>query len=188
MSPLKESYPAYVDGPLCPLLNNGELMLRFYESSGTKPNMKKFIKRHTWPGKPPLSYSVGPETMKKMLLHANGSAPARAVLYETTAKLENSPVLYQVIWNWLSLTDPNLIRAVDNFSHTVNELVFISPDELRGLMESQVSSEEWSEDRKVHLVYLVLAFAMLQPNESIALLRTLTERFPEMAGPVGLAV
>ena len=183
---MKESYPACVDGPLCPLLNDGELMLRFYESSGTKPNMKKFIKRHSWPGKPPLSYSVGPETMKNMLLHANGSAPARAILYETTAKLENSPVLYQVIWNWLSVNDPNLIQAVDNFSHTVNDLVFITPDELRGLMESQVSADEWSEDRKIHLVYLVLAFAMLQPNESIALLRTLAERFPEMSGAVGL--
>ena len=183
---MKETYPAYVEGPLCPLLNDGELILRFYEGSGTKANMKKFIKRHSWPGKPPLSYSIGPETMKKMLLHANGSAQARAVLFEATVKMENSPVLYQVIWNWLTVNDPHLIQAVDNFSHMVNDLVFISPEELRGLMESQVSSDEWSEDRKIHLVYLVLAFAMLQSNESITLLHTLTEPFPEMAGPVGL--
>ena len=33
------------------------------------------------------------------------------------AKLENSPVLYQVIWNWLTVNDPELVQAVDDHSH-----------------------------------------------------------------------
>lgn len=180
------TYPLDLDGPLCPLLDDGELLLRFYEESGAKLDIKKYVKRHRWEGKPPLSYSVGRETLKKMILSLQHSARARRELHSTTHKNDNALVLYQVIWNWLSVQDPKLIEAIDKHSHSVGDRIYVTPAELDALIETRQKEEDWEEKGKLHLAFLVLAFTMLQPDDRSDLVRTFTRAVPELAAPMGV--
>ena len=180
------SYPLSPDGPLCPLLDDGSLLLSFYEGSGAKPDVKKFIKRHRWPGKPPLSFTVGPEALKAILRNLNGSRESRDILAAATAKMENPPVLHQVIWNWLSVNDAELVNAADEHGEVQGERVFLSPGGLGRLIAAQAAGADGSDRRTRHLVYLALAFAMLQPDDALQLLQTIGQRFPEYRGPIGL--
>ena len=179
-------YPLNPDGPLCPLLRDGDLLRDLYEQSGTRQEMKKFIKRNNWPGKPPLSYSVGPETMKKMLLSVLDTPEGRKRLADKTEDAETPAVLHQVIWNWLCVNNPALIKAADEFSHSQDDKVFMSADELTGLLAARKDAEDVHEDEPRHLAFLTLAFAMLQPDDAQSLVKILVEQNGEFKGPMGV--
>jgi hypothetical protein len=187
MTTSTKTYPLDPEGPLCPLLDDGTLLLEIYEGGGSKQEIKKFIKRNRWPGKPPISYAVGPETMKKMLLSLHSSSEGRKRLASATSNHEEPPVLYQVIWNWLGTQNPKLVQAVDDFSHTRGDKVFVSAEQYSGLLDARFKEEECGDEEKKQLVFLGLAFAMLQPEESPALLNVIGERLSDYKEAVGLA-
>lgn len=180
-----KTYPLNPEGPLCPLLRDGDLLLDLYEQSGTRQEMKKFIKRNNWPGKPPLSYSLGPETMKKMLLSVLDTPQGRKRLADKTENADNPAVLYQVIWNWLCINNPPLIKAVDDFSHTENDKVFMGAKDLTGVLAARKDAEDIHEDETRHFAFLTLAFAMLQPEDAKALVDAFLKRHKEFKKPVG---
>ena len=173
------TYPLNPDGELCPLLNDGDLLLSFYDGAGARPDIKKFIKRNRWPGKPPLSYSVGTETMKKMLLSLHNSREGRDRLAAASQRDDDSPVLHQVIWMWLGAQDPTLIQAVDKHGHSKGDRLFMSPDDMETLVDERLKEEMCDENGRIHLVYLALAFAMLQPEDGSTFMEIVSDRMPE---------
>jgi len=180
------TYPINPDGALCPLLNDGTFLYDLYAGADARIEIKKFVKRNRWPGKPPISYSVGPETMKKMLVSLHSTRAGRDRVEAVTSKAENPLTLYQVIWNWLTVHATELIKAADEHSHTKGRKVFMSPKEFVELLDARSKEIAEDEDEKKHLVYLALAFAMLQPEDSKELLQTATSKFPEFQDAVGL--
>jgi hypothetical protein len=180
------TYPLDPDGGLCPLLNDGSFLYDLYAGADARHEIKKFVKRNRWPGKPPISYSVGPETMKKMLLSLHSTREGRDRVEAVTRKAENPLTLHQVIWNWLTVHATELVKAADDHSHSKGQKVFMSPKEFSALVNARSKEIEENEDEKKHLVYLALAFAMLQPDDCKELLETATKKFPEFQEAVGL--
>jgi len=181
-----KTYPLNPDGELCPLLNDGAFLYDLYAGADARHDIKKFVKRSRWPGKPPVSYSVGPETMKKMLISLHNTPSGRDRVEAVTGKHENPLTLHQVIWNWLTVNATELIKAADEKCHTKGQKVFMSPKEFVELLDSRSKEIAENEDEKKHLVYLALAFGMLQPDDCESLLKTATDKFPEFQQAVGL--
>ncbi len=182
----KETYPLNPDGELCPLLNDGAFLYNLYDGADARHAIKRFIKRNRWPGKPPDSYSVGPETMKKALVSLHNTREGRERVESATGRMENPLTLHQVIWNCLTMRATDLIKMVDDHSHTKGDKVFMSPGEYSNLLEARADEVEANEDEKKNLVCLALAFAMLQPDDCMELLHTAANKFPEYRDAVGL--
>jgi len=60
-------YPFTLDGPLCPLLNDAEILSNFYAEKSLRHSIKQFCKRTMWPAKPAASYAVDHTKLKELL-------------------------------------------------------------------------------------------------------------------------
>jgi hypothetical protein len=179
------TYPLALDGPLCPLLNDGDLLYQFY-SGAFRREIKKFIRKHNWPGKPVLSYSVGSDTMKQALLSLLNAPEGRDRVTARMSQEGHELALYQAIWGWLGFQDADLLTAVEDHSHTVDEKVFMSPRELAGLLDARLKEGELSAEARKRLAILALGFAMLQPKDRKKLVKITADRLPEFKEAIGL--
>ena len=160
-------YPFNLDGPLCPLLDHGPLLLAFYDGAGLRPAIKQFCKRANWPGKPATSYAVNTEKLQELLASLFNSPTARAQLW-AQGEAGRCPYLHDAIWQWARAETPALCDRIAACCEDVKDRLFLRCEPFQQLL-AQVQQEQPSPQSVTRLAYLVLAFAMLQPQDRYAL-------------------
>lgn len=165
-------YPFSLDGPLCPLLNQPELLAEFYSAPGLRHEIKSFCKRATWPGKPSVAIAIDPVKLQELLLHLFNSPAARAVL-----RASRATYLDNAIWHWLTQVDPALAGRLAKVCDEVKDRLFLQPAALEKLLQT--------EKPELPLAYAVLAFAMLQPDDRLRFGEIFLAAFPAYAEKFG---
>ncbi|MEI6084066.1 MAG: hypothetical protein WCS70_07165 [Verrucomicrobiota bacterium] len=165
-------YPFNLDGPLCPLLNNPELLMEFYSEEGLRHGIKNFCKKASWPGKPATSFAIDPAKLRELLLNLFNTPAARKALQASRATyLDNA------IWQWLTATNPQLAERVSRACDDVKGMLFLKPEALEKLLQKEAAD--------LALAYVVLAFAMLQPDDRHRLREVFLAKFPDYAEKFG---
>jgi hypothetical protein len=172
-------YPFTLDGPLCPLLNDAEVLSGFYAEESLHHSIKQFCKRTTWPGKPAVSYAVDPEKLKELLVSLFNSPVARATLRLKSEK-GNCDYLDNAIWQWLSIANPKLHERLSGCCDEIKDKLFIKCEAWVTLL-AKIRSEKPNVDTATQLAYAVLAFAMLQKDDRYALGEAFLSAFPDYA-------
>jgi hypothetical protein len=176
-------YPFNLDGPLCPLLNNAELLAEFYAEEGLRHGIKKFCKKTAWPGKPVVAFAISPEKLQELLLSLFNTPAARAIL-SRQSQADRAVYLDNAIWQWLTVTNPKLAERFLACCHEIKEKSFVKPELLQKLL---VDIRQEKPDAKIitSLAYVVLAFAMLQPDDRYRLGEIFLSAFPDYAEKFG---
>jgi hypothetical protein len=172
-------YPFNLDGPLCLLLNDVEVLASFYAEESLHHTIKQFCKRTTWPGKPAASFAVGPEKLKELLISLFNSPVARAALRLKCEK-GRCDYLDNAIWQWLTTANPTLRERLSACCDDIKGKLFLKHDGWVALL-SKIQSEKPSGDTVNHLAYMALAFAMLQADDRYTLGEAFLSVFPEYA-------
>ena len=172
-------YPFTLDGPLCPLLNDAEVLSSFYSEESLHHSIKQFCKRAVWPNKPAVSYTVGPDQLKELLISLFNSPVARATLRQKSEK-GRCDYLDNAIWQWLATANPTLRERLSGCCDDIKGRLFIRCEAWVALL-IKIQSEKPSEDTVTQLAYAALAFAMLQQDDRYALGKAFLSAFPECA-------
>jgi hypothetical protein len=178
------AYPFHLDGPLCPLLNHAEMLAEFYAEDSLRHGIKNFCKKTAWPGKPVFSFAINPEKLQELLLSLFNTPAARAILRKQS-DADRATYLDNAIWQWFTTTNPKLGERVAACCRDIKGKSFIQPEALQKLL---VDFSRESHDAKTvtQLAYVVLAFAMLQPDDRYRLGETFLASFPEYAEKFGI--
>src|SRR2546427_12854352 len=157
------AYPFHLDGPLCPLLNHAEVLAEFYAEDSLRHGIKNFCKKTAWPGKPVVSFAINPEKLQELLLSLFNTPAARASLHRLS-EADRATYLDNAIWQWFTTTNPKLGERVAGCCHVIKDKSFIKPDAFQKLL-SDIRTEKTDTNAINQLAYVVLAFAMLQPDD-----------------------
>jgi hypothetical protein len=177
--PATPYYPFTLDGPLCPLLNDAEVLSSFYAEESLHHAIKQFCKRTTWPGKPTVSYAVDREKLKELLVSLFNSPVARATLRLKSEK-GRCDYLDNAIWQWLATANPTLRERLSGCCEDIKDKSFLKPEAWVTLL-AKIQSEKPGVETVNQLAYAALAFAMLQENDRYALGEAFLSAFPEYA-------
>ena len=177
------AYPFNLDGPLCPLLNHAELLGEFYAEDTLRHGIKSFCKKTAWPGKPAVPFVISPENLKGLLLSLFNSRVARESL-QRLAEADKATYLDNAIWEWFITTNPKLAERVLGCCHEIKGKSFIKPEALEKFL-SDFQKESPDANAVTQLAYVVLAFAMLQPEDRYRLGETFLLAFPAFAEGFG---
>jgi hypothetical protein len=172
-------YPFTLDGPLCPLLNDAEVLSGFYAEESLHHTIKQFCKRTTWPGKPAASYSVDSEKLKELLISLFNSPVGRATLRQKSEK-GRCDYLDNAIWQWLTTANPTLRARLSGCCDDIKGKLFIKHEAWVALL-MKIQSEKPTVETVTQLAYAALAFAMLQQDDRYALGEAFVSAFPEYA-------
>ena len=174
-------YPLCESGPLCPLLDDPELLFDFYVTSGLRQGVKRFLKTHRWEGRPKSPYAMNDEILTQMLHSMCNSPDARRLLRAS----RDSLALHYAIWAWLDHTNKDLFKAAQEHAH-LDEAgkYFMTPAELGTFLDARRIDDDAAIDRQ--LTYLAVAFAMLQDESRAELLAEVIYRFPGTARDLGV--
>ena len=165
-------YPFNLTGPLCPLLNRRELLAEFYSEESLRHGIKNFCKKAHWPGKPAMTFAIDPAKLQELLAHLFNTPEARTVLQNSRATyLDNA------IWQWLTTANPGLAERLSKVCDEVKDRLFLKPEALEKLLQTEPASDA--------LAYVVLAFAMLQPDDRQRLGEIFLTKFPAYAEKFG---
>jgi len=170
-------YPFTLDGPLCPLLNDSDVLSSFYAEESLHHSIKQFCKRTTWPTKPVVSYAVGPEKLKELLISLFNSPVARAALRRQSEK-DRYSYLDNAIWLWLTTANPTLSQRLSGCCDDVKGKLFIKREAWVTLL-TNIQGEKPGVDAATQLACVALAFAMLQEDDRYALGEAFLSAFPE---------
>jgi len=170
-------YPFNLDGPLCPLLNNAEVLAEFYAGDALRHGIKKFCKKTAWPGKPAVPIAVSPEKLQELMLNLFNSPAARAIL-QRESEADRAVYLDNAIWQWFGTIHPKLGERVGSCCQEIDERVFIKPEPLQKLLVA-LQQEKPDANVTTAFAYVVLAFAMLQPDDRFRLGEMFLSAFPE---------
>jgi len=179
------AYPFNLDGPLCSLLNHAELLGEFYAEEGLRHGIKSFCKKAAWPGKPVVPFVISPENLKGLLLSLFNTPAARASL-QRLSESDRATYLDNAIWVWFITVNPKLAERVLGCCHEIKGKSFIKPEALQKLL-SDLQKESPDANVVTQLAYVVLAFAMLQPDDRYRLGEIFLSAFPEFAEGFGAA-
>ena len=174
------AYPFHLDGPLCPLLNRAELLAEFYAEDSLRHGIKNFCKKTAWPGKPVISFAINPEKLQELLLSLFNTPAARASL-QRLSEADRATYLDNAIWQWFGAVNPKLAERVAGCCQQIKDKSFIKPDALQKLL-GDFSREKPDAKAVTQFAYVVLAFAMLQPEDRYRLGEAFLSAFPEYAG------
>ena len=177
------AYPFNLDGPLCPLLNHAELLADFYAEDGLRHGIKSFCKKTAWPGKPAISFAVSPEKLQELMLSLFNTPAARAILHRLSEG-DRATYLDNAIWEWFATTNPKLGQRVAGCCHDIKGKTFIKPEALQKFL-TDLQKESPDANSVTQLAYVVLAFAMLQPDDRYRLGEIFLSAFPEYAEGFG---
>jgi hypothetical protein len=172
-------YPFTLDGPLCPLLSDAEVLSGFYAEEGLRHTIKQFCKRTAWPGKPAVSYVVDPGKLKELMVSLFNSPVARTMLQQKSEK-GRCEYLDNAIWQWLAVANPTLRERVSGCCGDVKGRLFLKHEAWVTLLV-KIQGEKPGADTVTHLAYATLAFAMLQEKDRYALSEAFLSAFPECA-------
>jgi hypothetical protein len=178
-------YPFNLDGSLCPLLNQAELLGEFYAEDGLRHGIKSFCKKTAWPGKPAVSFAISPENLKGLLLSLFNTPAARASLHRLSAS-DRATYLDNAIWEWFITANPQLAKRVLGCCHEVKGKSFIKPEAFQKFL-SDFQKESPDANVVTQLAYVVLAFAMLQPDDRYRLGEIFLSAFPAFAEGFGVS-
>jgi hypothetical protein len=173
------SYPFNLDGPLCPLLNHAELLGEFYAEDGLRHGIKSFCKKTAWPGKPVVSFTIGPEKLQELLLSLFNTPAARTIL-RRLSESDRATYLDNAIWVWFTMANPKLAERVLGCCHDIKGKSFVKPEALQKFL-SDFQTESPDTNAVTQLAYVVLAFAMLQPDDRYRLGELFLSAFPAFA-------
>jgi hypothetical protein len=168
-------YPFKLDGGLCPLLNDGELLLGFYEEESLRHGIKQFCKRAAWPGKPAATFAVDAEKLKELVVSLFNSPVARKMLATSRC-----PYLYDAMWEWLTLANSELCDRIKGCCEEIKGKLFLKVESWATLLAA-LRNENPPANTVLHLAYVMLAFAMLQEDDRFVLGEALISTFPEYA-------
>jgi len=172
-------YPFNLDGPLCPLLNNAELLAAFYADDTLRHGIKSFCKKTVWPGKPVVSFAINPEKLQELMLSLFNTPAARATL-SRQSEAGHGVYLNDAIWQWFITTNPTLDEWVSGYCHDIKGKSFIKPESLEKLL-TDFQKKSPTADTVTQFACVVLAFAMVQPDDRHRLGETFLSAFPEYA-------
>ena len=170
-------YPFNLDGPLCPLLKDAQLISSFYAEESLRHGIKQFCKRSIWPGKPAVSYAVDPEKLKELLISLFNSPVARRMLQQQSST-RRCPYLDNAIWQWLTVVNPKLNERLADCCDEIKDKLFLRPAAWVTFL-AKIQSEKPSAEIVLQLAYITLAFAMLQPDDRYAFGEAFLTAFPE---------
>jgi len=173
------AYPFNLNGPLCPLLNNAEILTAFYAEEGLRHGIKNFCKKHVWPGKPPVAFAIDPTKLQELMLHLFNSPDARSILHKLSVA-DRATYLDNAIWQWFAAMNPKLGQRVVDCCHDIKGKSFIKPEALQKLL-AEFQAEAPEAHAINQLACLVLAFAMLQPDDRYRLGEAFLAAFPDYA-------
>jgi hypothetical protein len=173
------AYPFNLDGPLCPLLNHAELLAEFYAEDSLRHGMKNFCKKTAWPGKPAVSFVINPEKLQELFLSLFNTPAARVILHRLS-EADRVTYLDNAIWHWVGTVNPKLKERVAGCCHDIKEEFFIKPESLQKLL-ADFQKESPDANAVTQLAYVVLAFAILQPDDRYRLGETFLSAFPDSA-------
>jgi len=177
------TYPFNLDGSLCPLLNHAELLGEFYAQDGLRHGIKNFCKKTAWPGKPVVSFAISPEKLQELLLSLFNTPAARASLHRLSAS-NRATYLDNAIWEWFIRANPKLAERILGCCHEIKGKSFLKPEPLQKFL-SDFQKESPDANVVTQLAYVVLAFAMLQPDDRYRLGEIFISAFPEFAEGFG---
>jgi hypothetical protein len=170
-------YPFNLDGTPCPLLNDGAMLAEFYSEEKLRHGIKNFCKRAVWPGKPAIAFAVSPEKLQELLLSLFNTPAARALL-KKHSEADRAVYLDNAIWSWLNITHPKLAERVSGACDHVKDKIFLKPEALEKLLTA-IKTERPDADVITALAFVVLAFAMLQPDDRYRLGEAFLSAFPD---------
>jgi hypothetical protein len=176
-------YPFNLDGPLCPLLNHAEVLAEFYAEDSLRHGIKNFCKKTGWPGKPVVSFAINPEKLQELMISLFNSPAARASL-RRLSEADRATYLDNAIWQWLTVVNPALAQRVAGICNEVKGKLFMKPESLQKLL-ADFQKESPDAQAVPQLAYVVLAFAMLQPDDRYRLGEAFLSVFPEYAEKFG---
>lgn len=176
-------YPFNLDGPLCPLLNHSELLAAFYAEESLRHGIKLFCKKTNWPGKPVVSFAINPEKLQELMASLFNSPAARAIL-KKQSDADRAVYLDNAIWQWLTVVNPKLAERVSGCCDEIKDRLFVKPEPLEKLLAA-IQSEKPDADVITAVAYVVLAFAMLQPDDRYRLGEIFLSVFPDYAETFG---
>ena len=177
------AYPFHLDGPLCPLLNHAEVLAEFYAEDSLRHGIKNFCKKTAWPGKPVVSFAINPEKLQELLLSLFNTPAARASL-QRLSEADRATYLDNAIWQWFTTTNPKLGERVAGCCRDIKGKSFLQPEAWQKLV-ADLSKESPDAKAVTQLAYVVLAFAMLQPDDRYRLGETFLASFPEYGEKFG---
>ena len=175
-------YPFALEGPLCPLLNQAEVLTDFYANEALRHSAKQFCKKTAWPGKPTISFAVDPAKLQELLLSLFNSPVARATLQQQS-KTGRCPYLDNAIWQWLTTANPGLSERLADCCDDIKDRLFLRQNSWVELL-AKIQSEKPDSALLTQLAYLTLAFAMLQPDDRYALGEAFLAAFPQFQAPL----
>jgi hypothetical protein len=173
------AYPFNLDGPLCPLLADGKLLAEFYAEDSLRHAIKGFCKKATWPGKPSVSFAINPEKLQELMLSLFNTPAARAAL-RRLSEADRATYLDNAIWQWFATMNPPLAERVLGACHDIKGKSFLQPAALPKLL-ADFQKEAPGAQTITQLAVVVLAFAMLQPDDRYRLGEAFLAVFPEYA-------
>ena len=153
--------------------------MAFYDGADARQAIKQFCKRSAWPGKPVVSYAIDAEKMKELLVSLFNSPAARQQLHiqDGTGRC---PFLHNVIWQAMGAANPGLIQRVANCAEETDGRLFLKVHSFTSLL-AEIRKEQPSPEYSTQLAFIVLAYAILQPDDRYTLGEAFLSAFPEYA-------
>ena len=176
-------YPVCQDGPLCPYLNDPELLMRLLGKGERRKTFKKFSKQRNWKDKPKAPSTMTDDCLKALLYSACNSKDARDEMCQFE---DGSSSLGHIVYEAMMVKDLALHEACRKklTLPTVNQfkqIQIITPEMFGHLMEAHAADEMHREG--LHL--LALSLAMLKKNQAAKYMEELLCFFPDSAEPMG---
>ena len=168
------------------MLHHAEVLAEFYAEDSLRHGIKNFCKKTAWPGKPMVSFVINPEKLQELLLSLFNTPAARATLSKQS-EAGRGTYLDNAIWQWFTATNPTLGERVAGCCHLIKDKSFIQPESWQKFL-TDFQKESPDANAVTQLAYVVLAFAMLQPDDRYRLGEIFLSAFPEYAEKFGRAV
>jgi hypothetical protein len=155
------------------------LLAEFYAEDDLRHGIKSFCKKTAWPGKPAVSFAINPEKLQELMLSLFHTPAARAAL-RRQSEADRATYLDNAIWQWFATMNPPLAERVVGACHDIKGKSFLQPAALPKLL-AEFQKESPDAKAVMQLACVVLAFAMLQPDDRYRLGEAFLAAFPEYA-------
>lgn len=176
-------YPLDELGPLCPLLDDEELLFAFYKTGSMRQKIKRFCKIKRWAGQPSIPRVMTDAALKNLLRSMCNSSDARRMLKASRENIE----LHDAIWAFMTNANKPIYDAAKSLCHLdrSGKKCFIKPTQLSRLFET--FSHDDSPETRRSLIHIALAFAMLKEAYCAELIAEVVARYPETIPALGLS-
>ena len=174
-------HPLSEKGPLCPFLDNADLLVRLLGKGRARQVFKKFCKTKEWVGKPNVPQVMTDEALKTLLHSACNSADARCAM----STFDRNVSLFRIIYDAMIFLDRTVheacIKKLGGFKGKANTRTSITHEMFREILGEYAAEERHHE--ALHL--LALSLAMLNQKRAVDYIGELLRFFPDSAASMG---